>query len=70
MANQFSFSKNWETEGLGIGLFLCNETIKDHGGMLSLTSDEGEGTKVEFKLTSSTLPYMELLFIFFLNPSR
>ena len=31
-------------EGLGLGLFICREMVRAHGGEISVTSNEGTGT--------------------------
>lgn len=37
-------------QGLGIGLYICSEIIKQHNGSYSISSVLGEGTKVQFTL--------------------
>ncbi len=38
------------SKGSGLGLFLCREVITAHGGTISLVSEPGRGTSVEFAL--------------------
>jgi signal transduction histidine kinase len=37
-------------EGTGLGLWICYEVIRDHGGTIRLTSSVQEGTEVEIRL--------------------
>ena len=48
---QESPSKNKKQDGLGIGLFLVNRIIKEHGGSVSVTSPgDGEGSEFIIRL--------------------
>ncbi len=49
-------SRQRETGGYGLGLYLCRMIAEAHGGSLSIDSTLGEGTKVsvEFPLTAET----------------
>ena len=38
-----------QTEGSGLGLFICKNVIETHGGRIMCKSEEGKGT--EFSLT-------------------
>lgn len=48
-----------EHVGTGLGLYVVKELIEDHGGTVSLVSDEGKGTTISFTIplhaTSQTL---------------
>jgi len=37
-------------EGLGLGLYICREIVRAHGGKLALQSDAVEGTTFEVQL--------------------
>lgn len=37
-------SKNFESEGLGLGLYICSEIVKAHEGNIVLQSIEGQGS--------------------------
>jgi signal transduction histidine kinase len=39
-----------ETEGSGLGLFMVKNIIEKHKGQVSLKSEEGKGTEVDFTL--------------------
>jgi len=39
-----------ETEGTGLGLFIVKNVIENHGGKITLVSEEGKGTEVIFTL--------------------
>jgi len=38
------FSTKEEGEGTGLGLYICRNIVAEHGGRLSLETDEGKGT--------------------------
>ena len=42
--------------GLGIGLPLCNQILKSHGGDISIESSPGEGTTVTLRIPSDLQP--------------
>jgi two-component system sensor histidine kinase PhcS len=37
-------------EGMGLGLSICHTIVKNHGGNIEITSDEGQWTQVSFDL--------------------
>ena len=37
-------------EGMGLGLSICHTIVKNHGGTVQITSDEGQWTQVSFDL--------------------
>jgi signal transduction histidine kinase len=39
-----------ETSGLGLGLFICHEIIKEHSGSIHLTSAPGDGATFKVHL--------------------
>ncbi len=39
-----------QTEGSGLGLFICKNIIESHGGHIKCVSEEGEGTTISFTL--------------------
>jgi signal transduction histidine kinase len=39
-----------QTEGSGLGLFIVKNVIKQHGGEITFTSEEGIGTEFVFIL--------------------
>lgn len=39
-----------QTEGSGLGLFICKNVIETHGGRIKFTSEEGKGTEFSFTL--------------------
>jgi signal transduction histidine kinase len=41
---------NGEHVGTGLGLYVVKEIVEDHGGNVSLVSDEGQGTTISFTL--------------------
>jgi signal transduction histidine kinase len=42
-----------ETEGSGLGLFIVKNIIEKHGGKITISSVEGQGTEVSFTLPLS-----------------
>ena len=46
---------NMETEGSGLGLFITKNIIETHGGSISFSSAEGEGTTVVISLPLSSI---------------
>jgi signal transduction histidine kinase len=36
--------------GLGLGLFIAKEIVRSHGGLITVTSSEGEGTTFRVRL--------------------
>jgi signal transduction histidine kinase len=34
--------------GLGLGLFICREIVRLHGGEITVSSEVGKGTRFEF----------------------
>ena len=53
--NIFSFFVTDKEKGSGIGLSVCNETVKAHGGKIKVVSDEVSGTTFVI-----SLPYKEI----------
>ncbi len=47
-------SRNKETGGYGLGLSLCLEIMKAHGGEIHLESEPGQGTKVSLRFKRGT----------------
>jgi two-component system NtrC family sensor kinase len=47
----FTFSIEHGDEGSGIGLAIVKEIIEEHGGSISVTSEEGKGSTFTIKLT-------------------
>ena len=45
-----------QTEGSGLGLFICKNVIETHGGRIKFTSEEGKGTEFSFTLPISKAP--------------
>lgn len=43
-------------EGLGLGLYICREMIRAHGGQIAVQSSEGAGTTFTVRLPSSAKP--------------
>jgi signal transduction histidine kinase len=41
---------NGRRKGTGLGLYICKEIVKAHGGTISATSSDGEGTKFTIEL--------------------
>jgi len=39
-----------QTEGSGLGLFICKNVIETHGGRIKFTSEEGKGTEFSFTM--------------------
>jgi signal transduction histidine kinase len=39
-----------EANGLGLGLFICREIVRSHGGVLDVDSTEAEGTTFSVSL--------------------
>jgi len=37
-------------QGMGLGLSICHTIIKNHGGQISIESEEGQWTRVTFDL--------------------
>ncbi len=44
------FFSTWKQHGCGLGLCMCRKTILEHGGQISIESEEGTGTKVSVEL--------------------
>lgn len=53
--NRFYQGTNHTREGMGIGLFLVKDIIKQHHGAINVRSQKGKGTTVEFKFHDSSL---------------
>ena len=53
-----------QTEGSGFGLFIVKNIIKNHGGDITIESDENKGTTVRFTLPISEdlIPKKEMVF--------
>ncbi|WP_340104345.1 ATP-binding protein [Rhodohalobacter sp. 8-1] len=49
------FTTKKGTEGTGLGLSITNDIIKSHGGELSVTSKDGQGTNFIIKLNKKSL---------------
>jgi PAS domain S-box-containing protein len=52
------FDRYWQStrtdrQGAGLGLAIAKGIVETHGGAISVTSKEGEGTRVEFSLPTS-----------------
>ena len=45
-------------KGLGLGLFICKELVRLHGGRIWMTSDPGEGSIFTFTLPLYSLPQL------------
>jgi signal transduction histidine kinase len=45
-----------ETEGSGLGLFMVKNIIEKHKGQVSLKSEEGKGTEVDFIIPINKSP--------------
>ncbi|KYF76313.1 hypothetical protein BE20_07360 [Sorangium cellulosum] len=48
--------KNTSPGGMGLGLFICKEIIKAHGGQISVRSSEGKGATFTIRLPLTRLP--------------
>jgi signal transduction histidine kinase len=47
------FSSKQKEGGMGLGLYVSQSIVKEHGGELHITSAEGKGTKVSLVLPVS-----------------
>jgi signal transduction histidine kinase len=43
-------SRQRETGGYGLGLYLCRMIVQAHGGKMGIESDKGKGTEVKVRL--------------------
>ena len=48
-------------EGTGLGLVICQEIIKAHGGTINMKSQPGEGTMVGIYLPASIEPQAQMM---------
>jgi C4-dicarboxylate-specific signal transduction histidine kinase len=48
-------------KGTGLGLVICQEIIKAHGGVINIASEVGKGTTVKIYLPSDTRPAASLI---------
>jgi two-component system sensor histidine kinase VicK len=48
-------SRDKKTGGYGLGLSLCREIMRSHGGEISLESEPGKGTRVTLEFPKRQL---------------